>query len=109
MGLRGFASENGIRLLGFPQLDEVDDETARKALEKGHARLLRHFFGFELVLQAKRFSASGSRKQHEVHARLMAPGVVLASTATGWNFLSALQESLGGLEKEAVKKTSLGK
>ena len=103
MVLKEFAQENNIRLLGFPELDEVDEQIALNALQENFEKISRTLPEFTLVLQAKAYSKLGPRRQHELHARLAGPKVKAFSTALEWNFLTALQDCLKELRQEVRK------
>ena len=107
MSLKEFAVQNRIKLVSFPALDEVDDITAEAAVSKFFLKMQKKLGSFDLTVQAKEFNKDRLRKQHELHSRLIAPKIMLSATATEWNFLSALQESLKDLEKEFNKKARL--
>lgn len=106
MPLKEFAQEKGIRLLNFPELDEIDEETAFKAIRDNFEKISRIVPEFEMTVQAKEFGQAqkkGARRQHEVHWRILAPKKRAASTATEWNFISALQESGKEILREMMK------
>ena len=103
MVLREFAQENRIKLLDFPSLDEVDELTAFKTVQENFEKVSRIVPEFEMTIQAKQYSKSGARRQHEVHARIIAPRKRFVATSVEWNFLTALQECLKELKHEVLK------
>jgi len=62
---------------------------------------------FEMTIQAKEFNKAGARRQHELHARIVAPSKKIFATSVEWDFLTALQQCLKELKHEVLK--SIGK
>jgi ribosome-associated translation inhibitor RaiA len=103
MVLKEFAQENNIKILGFPELDEIDEQIALKTVQENFEKISRTLPEFTLVLQAKEYNKAGARKQHELHARLAGPKGKAFSTALEWNFLTSLQKCLKELRQEVKK------
>lgn len=104
MVLKDFARENRIRLLNFPDLDEVDEATALKTVRENFEKISNLVPEFEMTIQAKQYNKTGARKQHEVHVRVLAPRKQFIATVTEWNFLTSLQECLKEVRHEVLKK-----
>lgn len=104
MALKEFAQENNIRLLCFPDLDEVDELVALKTVQENFQKISRSIPEFSMVIQAKAYNKAGARKQHELKARVSGPKLKAFATALEWNFLTALQECMKELKKEVQKK-----
>lgn len=94
-----------IQFIGLPELDEIDSskvqETANKAFDKLQKILGRLSY---IAIHVKALHATGGRKQYFVHARASVPTMMLVATSSNWNLITAVQESLKDLEKEASKK-----
>ena len=106
MALKKFAQENNIRLLDFPELDEIDELTALGTVKDNFEKISNVLPEFEMTIQSKEFgqkNKKGARKQYEVHCRIIAPKRKIVSTSTEWNFISALQESCKSLKLEVMK------
>jgi len=106
MPLKEFAQKNNIKILNFPELDEIDEQTAFKTVKDNFERISKIAPEFEMTVQAKEFGQEqkkGARRQHEVHWRVITPKKRNVATSTEWNFISALQESGKELLREILK------
>ncbi len=91
----------------LPEVDEIDRAKIEASLTKSYDRLQK-LLNNDIFLKAhfKDFQRAGSRKNHSVQLHLSLPGIELSSSATDWNLITALQEALGKIEREAEKRTS---
>ncbi len=96
----------GIEFVHFPQLDEVDQSLAEKAISKSHQKIgrLAGRQDIKIKIQTRDYHRSSGRKEYEVHSRVDEPDFRIFSTAKSWNFLTALEDSLDCLNREVVKK-----
>ncbi|MFA5125658.1 MAG: hypothetical protein WC462_01495 [archaeon] len=90
-----------VKLIKFPELDEVDLALVSKALT--------HFFkkvgsDSELQLSLKEYKKGGLRAQHEVHARLTINGKSFFAEYVDWQLLETIQNVLKKIEKEISKE-----
>ncbi len=97
---------SNVKLIKFPELDEVDSELFSKALA--------HFFkkvgdDVSLQLSLKQYRKGGLRAQHEVHAKAVINGDSFFAEHTDWQLLEVVQHVLKTLEKEVKKKESFTK
>jgi len=93
-----------VKLVKFPELDEVDLGLFNTALA--------HFFkrvgdGVTLQLSLKEYNKGGLRAQHEIHATAVLNGDKFFAEHTDWLLLEVVQHVLKTLEKEIKKKESL--
>jgi ribosome-associated translation inhibitor RaiA len=96
-----------IQISKLPKVDEIDRAKLDGSLAKSYDKL-KKLLNNDIFLKAhfKDFQRAGSRKNHSVQLHLSLPGLELSSSATDWNLITALQEALGKLEREAEKKIS---
>ncbi len=95
-----------VKLVKFPELDEVDLELFNKAIA--------HFVkkvgpDVELQLSLKQYKKGGLRAQHEIHAKAVLGRGTFFAEHTDWQLLEVVQRVLKTLEKEIKKKESLTK
>ncbi|MDP6671179.1 MAG: hypothetical protein QGI60_05200 [archaeon] len=96
-----------IQLSKLPEVDEIDRAKIDGSIEKTYDKLEK-LLNNDIFLKAhfKDFQKDGLRKKHSVQLHLSLPGIELSSSATDWNLITALQEALGKIEREAEKKIS---
>lgn len=96
-----------IQMSKLPDVDGIDRAKIENSLTKSYDKLQR-LLNNDIFLKAhfKDFQKAGSRKNHSVQLHLSLPGIELSSSATDWNLITALQEALENLEREAEKKIS---
>jgi hypothetical protein len=95
-----------VKLVKFPELDEVDSGLFESALA--------HFLkkvgdSAQLQLSLKQYKKGGLRSQHEIHAKLVLRGSEFFAQREGWLLLEVVQAVLKVLEKEVKKKDSMNK
>ena len=97
--------DRNIQLSNLPEVDEIDRAKVDSILAKCFDKLER-VLNNEIHLKAhfKDFQKAGSRKNHSVQLHLSLPGIGLSASETDWNLLTALQNAVSKLEREALKK-----
>jgi ribosome-associated translation inhibitor RaiA len=94
-----------IQTSGLHAVGEIDRAKIMSVLSAFYDKIER-IVNNELLLRAhfKAHEKEGARRKHSAHLRLSVPGFEIAATAVGWNILTALQEAVSKLEREALKR-----
>lgn len=97
--------ERSVRILNIPSIDDLDKSRVMDSINETYDKLSRMLHHTpELTVQFKDYRTTHGKHEHEVHSRLIIPGVKILSTAKSWNLLTALQEAMDELEREVRKK-----
>ena len=92
-----------VKLVKFPEIDEVDLALVEKALS---AFLKKVGEDAKLTLALKEYKKGGLRSQHEIHGTLIVNGKSYFADFEDWQLLEVLQHVLKVLEKEYLKQIS---
>ena len=94
-----------IQLSKLPDVDEIDRAKIDSILEACYDKIQIRVNNVVLLrAHFKEYEQSGLRKKHEVQMHLSFPGLELASHATNWNLITALQQAVSKLVREESKK-----
>lgn len=105
--MKDFSDENRVEFIGLNVIEGLDksqaEETAARYLGK-FARITKHETRLVVHVKTHEDEGPGKRKKFSIHSKLFVPGKFLEASHVEWDFISALQKSLGTLEKEVIKK-----
>jgi ribosome-associated translation inhibitor RaiA len=95
-----------VKLVKFPEIDEVDLAFFEKSLEKFFSKV-----GTDATLQLslKDYAKGGLRVQHEVHGTLKIGSKSFFAEEEGWKLFEAIANVLTKLTKETMKASKKGK
>ncbi|MFH1240661.1 MAG: hypothetical protein V1672_05625 [Candidatus Diapherotrites archaeon] len=93
-----------IELSNMPELDSMTKQLLIETAERQYDKFEK-FFGesTSLKINFKESSKTGNKSRYDVNAMLITNNKTLASKATEWDVVSALQKALSKLNNEAVK------
>ncbi|MFA6268195.1 MAG: hypothetical protein WCW13_00815 [archaeon] len=90
-----------VKLVKFPELDEVDLGVIQNSL----AHFLAKVGGdASLQLSLKEYAKGGLKAQHEVHGKVSISGKTFFAEHETWQLLESVQSVLKKLEKEVAKE-----
>ncbi|MEM4662441.1 MAG: CBS domain-containing protein [Candidatus Diapherotrites archaeon] len=94
-----------IQLSNMPPLTKPDEERALRKINMMYEKLSRILPGeFSLAIHFKSCKKQGMRVKHSVKAKVSCGNISLNAFSESWNFLTALEDCLDLLFKEALKK-----